>query len=76
MYQGRRVIKRILQKSPAILHNKGILGWFSSKEELIKHLNSIDKTIIETSMIVQKTVGFREDIGFIRQYLVFPKLIS
>lgn len=74
MYQGRR-IKRVLQKSPAILHNKGILGWFSSKEELTKHLNTIDKTITQTSVIVQKTIGFREDIGFIRQWLIFPQVL-
>lgn len=75
MYQGRRKV-RIECKSPAFQHKKGLIGWFSSKEELTKHLNSIDKTIIQTSMIVQKTVGFKEDLGFIRQYLIFPKILS
>lgn len=76
MYQGRRKFFRLLQKYPAFDHNNKFIGYFRNIDHCKEYLKNQDSQILVTHLVLTKYLGFREDIGFIRKFLIIPTVIK
>lgn len=68
-------LNRTLIKQPLFMHAIGFIGYISDEEEARTYLknNNYD---IEDYIVVTRTLGYKEEFGFIKKTIIFPKLLK